>query len=374
MIRLQHVKIKDIVFYLGCLLMIIYKFSGVMPIFEGTFFRTYFFLFTGVILVVLFVLISGFTIIDILLIAYGLFSFFWVKDTTLLTFLILVVAIKNRDFDEVVTFYFHIQSFILSICIILYPVLYVARISYAQSSVIAGRFRYNFFFTHPNNFAIQVVFTVLAYIYIKRKTLSYWGINVILIITSIFLYVFPNSQSATIILIIYGVSLLLMRNFKILWKPFVKIVLPVLIISTIYIVYSFYNEKNTELTSYIRGTFSVRFIGAAKAFLLYDLNLFGNKMTEIGQTLYLNGRWESFWFDLAYARIILAFGIIGGGIFYFFLFRTMYILIKEKNYDVLLLFICILFYALSEWTAFSTLTVFPLLFMSKAIDKKHDLS
>lgn len=353
--------------------MIIYKFSIAMPIFEGTLFRTYSFLFSGMILVLLSVLLDRFSLLEIVLISYGFLSFFLVKDITLMTCLVLIIAIRDKDIEQIISFYYHIQSFVLMICIILYPIFYIAGLPYAKSSIIAGRFRYNFFFTHPNNFAIQVVFTILAYIYLKRKKLSYGRINIILILASIFVYVFPNSQSATVTLILYGFSLFLLRHFKILWKPFIKIVLPVLILCTIYIVYSFYTGQTTILTSNITGTFGARFTGAAKAFLLYDLNFNGNKMEEIGQTLYLNGAWGNFWFDLAYARIILAFGIIGGGIFYYLLFRTIKIFIKEKNYSVLLLFITVLFYALSEWTAFAILTVFPLLFMSKSIDKYHRL-
>ena len=162
--RLHYVKSKDMIFYIGYSFMIIYKFSIAMPIFEGTLFRTYSFLFSGMILVLLSVLLDRFSLLEIVLISYGFLSFFLVKDITLMTCLVLIIAIRDKDIEQIISFYYHIQSFVLMICIILYPIFYIAGLPYAKSSIIAGRFRYNFFFTHPNNFAIQVVFTILAYI------------------------------------------------------------------------------------------------------------------------------------------------------------------------------------------------------------------
>lgn len=50
---------------------------------------------------------------------------------------------------------------------------------------------------------IQCVFTILAYIYIKRNKFSLKKINIICIITALFLLLFPNSQTATLVMLIY---------------------------------------------------------------------------------------------------------------------------------------------------------------------------
>lgn len=103
--------------------------------------------------------------------------------------------------------------------------------------------------------------------------------------------------------------------------------------------------------------------------ILYDINLFGNNMSQIGSTvLYSNGQGGIFWFDLAYVRMPFAFGIVGSLTFYGIVIKGIARLIQRRNYYVLTLFAVIIAYALSEWTAFSVVTVFPLLFLSDALN------
>lgn len=327
----------------------------------------------GIFLVLLSVLIKKFSWIDLLLTAYGYFTFILVQDTTLLSFLVLLVATQNINIDDILRIYARVQAFILTICIITYPILLVLGSSYATASYDVGRsaIRYNFFFSHPNNFSVQCVFTVLVYIYLYRDKLSYCKTNIIILFTIIFLLLFPKSQTAVIALIIYLITLFMVKYAKLIWKPFIKFVFPIVIICISILVYMDYKGMALPFANYISGTFASRFSGAAMSFHIYKVNLFGNYLNEIGNLIYIDGQWNTLWLDLAYARMLIAFGVVGAFIFYYIFFKGLIIHIKEKNYMILSLLVVVIVYAISEWTAFSITTVFPLLFCNVVFQSRN---
>lgn len=376
MIKKNSTHLYYVLFDCGFILLLINKFARVINIFTNTIFSTNYIYLVGIFLVVLSVLIKRFSWIDLLLVAYGYFTFISVHDATLFSFFVLLIATQNINTDDILRIYARVQTFILSACIIVYPILLVLGSSYATVSYSAGRsaIRYNFFFSHPNNFAIQCVFTVLVYIYLYRDKLSYYKTNIIILFTIVFLLVFPKSKTAVIALIIYLVVLFMIKYAKLIWKPFIKFVFPIIIICISILVYMNYKGMALPFANYITGTFAARFSGAAMSFHIYKVNLFGNYLNEIGNTIYINGQWSTLWIDLAYIRMLIAFGIVGASIFYYIFFKGLIRHIKEKNYTVLSLFVVVIVYAIAEWTAFSILTVFPLLFCNISFQSRSKKS
>lgn len=354
----------DISLEVGIILLLINKFSKIIEVLTNSFLASNYIYWLGILLVILAALLKGISCIEILLIIYGCVSFILIHDATLFSFLVLTITVKKSNMDNILRLFLRIQVLVLSICIIVYPVLLELGSPYAKISYITGRSvtRYNFFFSHPNNFAIQCVFTVLAYIYLYRDKLSYYKTNIIILFLILFLLIFPKSQTAVIVLIIYLVVRFMIKYAKLIWKPFIKFLFPIISVCISILVYMNYKGMEFPFLDYITGTFSARFSGAAMSFHIYKVNLFGNYLNEIGNTLYIDGQWNTFWFDLAYIRMLVAFGIVGAFIFYYIFLKGLIMHMREKNYMVLSLLVVVMVYAISEWTAFSTMTVFPLLF------------
>ena len=369
-IRINRLYLHEFLFYIGFMALLINKFGKIISMTEGSMLSSNVIYFFGIFALILSALFSQFSMFDILLTVYGFSSFVTGFDTALLSFIVLVIAVKNMDIERVTAFYTYFQAAILGMCIGLYFVLLTAGSSYASLSVISGRVRYNFFFSHPNTFAVQVVFTVLAYLYIKRKTLPYWMTNVILSVTAVFLYLFPNSQTAVVTVFVYMGCRFLVRYARLLWKPFIRVILPATAVIVVFFVFLFYTGHAAVISNYIADTFEARFSGAATAFRLYNVNLFGHHLEELGETVYVNGQWSTFWLDLAYIRILFTFGIVGAIIFFVPFFMAVGRYIREKNYIVLSLLAVVIVYGISEWTAFSITTVFPLLFLSMPVKEK----
>ena len=270
-IRINKLYLHDFLFYIGFMALLINKFGKIISMTEGSLLSSNIIYFFGIALLILFTLISKFTIWDILLTVYGFSSFVTGFDTALLSFLVLLIAVRNMDIERVAAFYAYFQAAILGVCTGLYFVLLAAGSSYASLSVISGRVRYNFFFSHPNTFAVQVVFTVLAYLYIKRKVFPYWMTNVILAVTAVFLYLFPNSLTAVVTVLVYMGCRFLVRYARLLWKPFIRVILPATAVIVLLLVFLFYTGHAAVISNYIADTFEARFSGAATAFSLYTI-------------------------------------------------------------------------------------------------------
>ena len=367
--KARYINVYLLLFYSGFLLLQINKFAKIISIMTGSWFASGAAYLLGIALISLYILVRGFSIADALLLVYAVFSYIYVRDTTMCSLLVLLIAVKGLNTDNVIHLYAVFQTLVLTACIMLYSMFLLLGSSYAITSWIGGRLRYNFFFAHPNNFAIQCVFTFFAWLYLYREKIPYWLMNLLTIALATFIYIFPNSQTAVIALLVFLIAQFMIRYFRKIWRPFIKALLPITLVVVIILVYMFYTGNISFISNFIIGTFASRFEGAATAFSLYDINLFGNYMSQIGSTvLYSNGQWGSFWLDLAYVRMPFAFGIVGSLIFYGIVIKGIARLIHRRNYYILTLFAVIIAYALSEWTAFSVVTVFPLLFLSDALN------
>ena len=128
------------------------------------------------------------------------------------------------------------------------------------------------------------------------------------------------------------------------------------------LIFSLYlTGKTGFIGKIISGTFSYRFIGSVMAIRLYGVNLTGHYLDKLGETLFIDGQWDTFWLDFAYVRVLVEFGIIGALIFTVILIHSIRSMIRNRDYSSLILITIVLFYGLSEWGAFSALTAFPLL-------------
>lgn len=305
----------------------------------------------------------------------GFVSYYVSKDTSLLLFMLLIVASKNIDMDRIVKFWFAVQSLFILPCIAIYLPLYAIGSPLANTMVTGGsdRIKCTFFFAHPNNFSVQLAFCVLAYVYINYYKFSKKKIYFILILAIAFICVFPKTYAASSALLALLLLIMLQGHWKYVWKGFVRYGLPLVFAVAVYITWMKYKGASNAFIDLITGTFESRFSGAAYAMRVYPLNLFGHTMEDIGNRILVGNEWIDLWYDLAYLRVFSAFGLVGGISFLAILFRTIWREIKERNDRDLLFISVVCIYALAEWTAFSITTAFPLLFTRIALQKRNSM-
>lgn len=302
---------------------------------------------------------------DITLCVYGLLTYFISKEVTFLYFLFVIVASKGIEKDKIILFWLKLQTGILGFCIIFYPIFLLFGSPYAVANVIDGRLRYYFFFSHPNNFGISLAFSVMAYIYVHYRKLSYNKVNIILILSAIFIYIFPNSRSAALALFIFMLFLFLMRNMPLIWKIGMTFILPALFMFSVFFVWRIFRGGIL-----LNNNFVSRFMGISAMLNIYPLNIFGHYIDQIGKLVNFQNNWINLWGDVAYIRIFITFGIVGGIFFLKKLSFALYTYLKEGEYLRVNLLAIVCIYGVLEWSAFQIMISFPLIFIADALDQK----
>ena len=308
----------------------------------------------------------------VILLSIGVINFLMVRDSTLLTFVTILLALKNITVDKIIQYYYKINAFILTICTLMYPVL--LKINLVSTSFISGRERYTFLFNHPNTYSITFVFVFLAYIYLDKEKISNIRIIITCIFAIIYLYIFPKTITAVISLLVFLTLFVFTQYFKYIRKYVLKFALPIFTILCITTIYSFYYNLDIPIIrNYISGTFEIRFVDAAYALKYYKLSLFGTLINDLGSLVYRDGNWVSHWLDLGYIRALFNYGILGFVLYLICLTRAFYNYIKNKQYFIVILITVVIIYGLSEWGAFDIITAFPLLFLYIGLLSKKKL-
>lgn len=219
------------------------------------------------------------------------------------------------------------------------------------------RTRYTFFFLQPNNFGIQFAFTIICFIYISK--LSSLISIAILAISSAFLYIFPNCVTGCVVLVIYALLILFFDKID-----FSKENTTICTISCCNYRHPHFSLYLTGKTGFIgkiiSGTFSYRFIGSVMAIRLYGVNLTGHYLDKLGETLFIDGQWGTFWLDFAYVRVLVEFGIIGALIFTVILIHSFVPWSQQGLFKLDSDYNCSFLWFI-RMGAFSALTAFPLL-------------
>ena len=303
---------------------------------------------------------------EIAICIYGLLTYFISKEVAFLFFAFVIVASRMIEKDKIILFWMKMQMGILALCIVLYPVFLMLGSPYAVSNVIDGRLRHYFFFSHPNNFGMSLALCVMAYIYVHYKRISYRKVNLILFLSAVFIYIFPNSRSAALILIIFMVFLFMMRNMLSLWKIGMKLIFPVSLIFSILFVWRILRGGISSENNFVS-----RFMGASAMLNIYPLNMFGHHIDQIGKLVNFQDNWIRLWGDVAYIRLFIAFGIVGGIFFLKSLSFTLYDYIKREEYLRVNLLAIVCIYGILEWSAFQIMISFPLIFIADSFEQKN---
>lgn len=311
-------------------------------------------------------------IMDLVMMTLGLISYTTSKDENILFTIFLVLAWGDLPLKTLIRFWLFIQTVVMVSCTAAYAVLYASGSDLAKAGMMDGRFRYYFLFNHPNNYSVQAFFCILAFVYLYAENASRWKTILLLLLCAAFFYLFPKSMTATMATIL--LVLLLISTWYL--KKYLKLIYGVLLAVIWFIAYvcvfALYFGKG-RFVSVLFGrveTFYERLNNAAELMQLFPIKLFGRTMDVIGQVIRVNGEWKALWMDLAYIRCLMVCGLILGVLFTILLFRSFILLIRDKEYWEALVMAMICIYAMSEWSTFSIVTGWGLLFLRKGLVKK----
>lgn len=361
------IKVRELPFYIGFFVMILYKFIIVILGEDWGLKRSVILIPVLILFLERYLLIKKYLIKDCCLMFLGVVIFLTSKDDTFLMMMMILIVSRGIDERRIITFWYKIQKVIMVAIIILYIALLLLKSPLAEIQYEEGRTRYYFMFSHPNIFSIQLLFTVLAFIYLNYDKISEIKVYVILVALGIFVFVFPNSKSSAITAFIIALLFFIGNHSKIVYKYAVKVMVPILAIFILYFINKAIGIYTVGQGAATISIFSNRFDLAAIALKMYPPKLFGQYVDTIGTNVFWNGKWRMLWIDMAYVRLFITCGVVGAIIYLYVLIRENYYEIKNKAYLHEIMLVAVMLMGSSEWMSFSILTSFPLIFIRRSL-------
>ncbi|MGX6971785.1 hypothetical protein [Vagococcus lutrae] len=332
----------DIFFYIGYLLALLASFFKHIMI-EIPSSILFAFNLVSIILVCFFMLLKGikqkYFIATLILMTISVLSFFSIKNIDVASFIFIIIASQNLEFQDILKFYFTVIFSCLMIVVLLSAVSIIPNLVFYQNE----RVRMSLGTIYPTVFASYFFFLILSYLLIREKNTSWFELVSISILNVLVLQL-TDARSAflnTTIIIIGMVILKLFKyNFKIskLTKIFIN---SLALLVPFIIVYLSYNYKNnSSLYYFLNNALTGRLYYANKAFYMYNVNLFGQEILMNGSgrnSLYGH---EYFYLDSLVIEQLFSKGLI---LLVFYLTATYKILKKFVNSNrwVYVLAICV---------------------------------
>ena len=245
---------------------------------------------------------------------------------------------------------------------------------------IDGRERAYFGFAHPNSLGYYVmILCFLGVLEIKDK-IRYIYI-VLLIIVSYFVYVFPNSLSSALLILLLALYLLINKMYIFLFKSNViknnlvkygsMLLVPIIVVFVYWFVT---NASNMKLADESLRTLYARFRLGSQAIQQYGIHLFGTRDIDFVGTAaryFENTTKKYFTVDCFYVQILVRYGIIPSMSFFAFYCCCITASIKSKDADVLIMLILMAIYSIIESMALAVPTSFLYIISSGYILKSR---
>lgn len=251
------------------------------------------------------------------------------------TLLLIIIVLKN-EFKKIVKIDFYIKLLVL---ILILTFNYLGLTNGVFETMLRGNvLRSSLGFYHPNTFAMFLMILCFEFMYIsseqkKLKTL------IIIFLIALIIEKIPVSRTC-----VYCVAVLVFfQLFKDKFEKLLNSKILLIVSKNLYLVFLIVTLLLTYLYS-INNSFAVsinEFISNRlyyQSFFLenYSINLFGNDVNYVS-TL-----------DNGYLKILLNFGIITTIFFMILYSKNISRAFKEKDYTVLVIYIIVMFYCLSE--------------------------
>lgn len=294
--------------------------------------------------------IAGSFVLFILIIT----SYISIGSLTLFDLFFVAMTYKKLEYEKT------INCFIMGILFGFITVLLLYYIGGLPSFSIfrneTGFARNSFGFSHPNVAGRMVLYLCMLWILKRKKEVRVIEL-IIMSVAAYWVYVYPNSITASLMIILLIVVVLISKCYKYLFnRDFVTsaivrwgsmILIPSVFIVTFYLVA---NSGNHSVIAYISETFYSRFWGGLAAIQQYPINLFGNKIRMIGAAeRYFGGNSQSYFtIDCLYVLLPVRYGIITTLYVAYRIFDAIKITLRFKQTYLLIVLIVMLIYSFAE--------------------------
>ena len=217
-----------------------------------------------------------------------------------------------------------------------------------------NRLRHSFGFSHPNQMALRIFQLVVCVTYLKQKKISLSN-YICIFLALLFCWVFPNSLTSCICLIILFVLLLflivLQRKGNRGLQAFSRGLLIGAILVNIFSIWlSCIDLRGHAFLTRINAFMSYRFSLGYQDYRLYGIKLFGNKIQTGEIQSLLIGMVNHIWLDNAYMSLLLRFGVIVYVMFSLYYIYCIHFFNRQekKNYVLLIILFLYAVYGMME--------------------------
>lgn len=278
--------------------------------------------------------------INILMLISFLFSFFvWRHSGSnlILVMTAFILGAKNVSFNDIIKTYFNINFWLLIIVIMCSLIGIINNLSF----IAQGRgTRYALGIIYPTDLAARVLYLMLADAYLHFKNLKSSRLMTYIIIALLCKYITDarlNFYCMLLLVISLSISKVAEKQYQLQRLDWTNSIVSTYwaftpILSAITIFGTYFYEPTNNLYQKIDHLTSGRLTFGSMAFQKYQINLFGNKITEHGygnnMKLFNNGTNNYFFIDSSYMRLLMIFGLVA---LIIFISITMYISIKNTH-------------------------------------------
>lgn len=238
-------------------------------------------------------------IINAVLLSIGGIVYLIAKDWTVFKVALILVAIKDRDIDDIIRISLYTCMAILGISIIMS--FFDPSKLYIVDNFGRGKIekRYCFGFTHPNQFNLAITYLIIGYMYLKKRKVDLKELALLLILT-IVTYILTTSRTGLLVTLAAIAINIVAENIKIdkdknnlITKIIQGVYLGMIILQVIMVV--FYDK--IPIFGKIDDILNNRIMVAYNFYEQYGISLIGQKI-------------HAGTFELGYMNALVKLGII----------------------------------------------------------------
>lgn len=305
-------------------------------------------------------LLKYFIILTLLFLNYQLCG-----ESIIFTTFLIIVASKNIELKKIIKVLCVTLGSVLLFSIFMYIVAYIfdAEILHYNIRKVEGttQVRHTFFFAHANTFSNILCWTYFMYLYYKYEKIGALD-NIILCLIALFIYIFPNSRTTAIIMILFLFVLWGYKKFKdtkIVMFAAKNMWIICALVSVICLAL-----HNNGVVQKIDTMLSGRINLGYQVYNLYGIAWLGHYVPvgcaiQISQT-----RWiMSLVIDNLYYRLIFYYGIVMTIFWTYMMTKMLSKQVKEKNDKNVVFLVLLCLFGLMETMSLQVMVAFPLFLM-----------
>ncbi|MCI8546006.1 MAG: hypothetical protein HFJ44_02105 [Clostridia bacterium] len=287
------------------------------------------------------------------------------SESIIFTTFLIIIASKNIELKKIIKSLCITLSSLLLFSILMYIVAYIfdAELLHYNIRKVENtiQVRHTFFFAHANTFSNILCWTYFMYLYYNYEKIGAID-KIVLCMIAVFIYVFPNSRTTAIIMVLFLFVLWgykKIKDTKVVTFLVKNIWIICMIISIGCLIF-----HNSGLVQKVDTMLSGRINLGYQVYNLYGTTLLG-QYVPVGCSIQISAtRWiMSLVIDNLYYRLLFYYGIIISIFFTYMIQKTLAKQVKEKNEKNVVFLVLLCLFGLMETMSLQALVAFPLLLM-----------